>query len=114
MADAHGGLGELLVVVYLGMAIASLALAQRDGLPPWLTGAAHALLGVQIIMGIILFARNPDIMPWTHAAAGLLTVPALGLLVPLRNRFGRNYARAITFFVVGLLAVIAVVIAMTR
>lgn len=114
MAAAHGGLGELLVVVYLGIAIASWILARRQGLPAWLTGTAHALLGVQIIMGVILFVRYPNIMPWTHVLFGLLTIPAIVLVVPLRKRLGRNPAVAISSAAVGLCALVAVIIAMTR
>ncbi|ACZ37758.1 hypothetical protein [Sphaerobacter thermophilus] len=114
MNQAHGGLGELLVIVYLGIAIASWILARRQGLPPWLTGTAHALLGVQIIMGIILFVRNPNLVPWTHVLFGLLTIPAIMLVVPLRQRIGRNPAIAVSSAAAGLCALVAVIIAMTR
>ena len=76
MAEAHGGLGELLVALYLVIAILSFVLAKRNGLPAWLTGTAHALLGVQLIMGIILYAKHPHIMPVSHVIAALLTIPA--------------------------------------
>ncbi|MDI3339696.1 MAG: hypothetical protein QJR03_04110 [Sphaerobacter sp.] len=114
MANAHGGLGELLVIVYLGIAIASWILARRQGLPAWLTGTAHALLGVQIIMGIILYIQHPDIMPWTHVLFGLLTIPAIALAIPLRKRVGRNVAVAASSALAGLCALVAVIIAMTR
>ncbi|MBX5444160.1 hypothetical protein [Sphaerobacter sp.] len=114
MNQAHGGLGELLVIVYLGIAIASWILARRQGLPPWLTGTAHALLGVQIIMGIILYVQHPNIMPWTHVLFGLLTIPALLLVIPLRQRIGRNAAIAVSSAAAGLCALVAVIIAMTR
>ncbi len=114
MAEAHGGLGELLVALYLVIAILSFVLAKRNGLPAWLTGTAHALLGVQLIMGIILYAKHPHIMPVSHVIAALLTIPAIGLMVPLRKRLGRAQAVGISASVVTVLAAIAVVIAKTR
>ena len=114
MANAHGGLGELLVALYLVVAILSFVLARRNGLPAWLTGTAHALLGVQIIMGIILYVRHPHVMPVSHVIAALLTIPALGLMAPLRKRFGRAQAVGISASLVTVLAAIAVVIAKTR
>ena len=114
MAEAHGGLGELLVALYLVIAILSFVLAKRNGLPAWLTGTAHALLGVQLIMGIILYAKHPHIMPVSHVIAALLTIPALGLMMPLRKRLGRAQAVGISASVITVLAAIAVVIAKTR
>lgn len=114
MFEAHRGLGELLVVVYLGIAIASFVLARRKGLPAWLTGTAHALLGVQIILGIILYVRNTSAVPWTHPLFGLLAAAALGLVVPLRNRIGRNRAIAVSALTTGICAAIAMAIAMAR
>ena len=114
MAHVHGGLGELIVILYLGIAIASWALARRQGLPAWLTGTAHALLGVQIVLGIILFVRNPHAVPWTHPVFGLLALLALGLMAPLRRRYSRGAAIGISSAVVGLLALVAVTIAVTR
>ncbi len=114
MAQAHGGLGELLVALYLVIAILSFVLAKRNGLPAWLTGTAHALLGVQIIMGIILYAKHPHIMPVSHVIAALLTIPALGLMAVLRKRIGRAQAVGVSASIVTVLAAIAVVIAKTR
>ena len=114
MAEAHGGLGELLVVVYLAIAVASLVVANRGGLPAWLTGTAHALLGVQVILGIILYIRNPDIMPWTHALFGLLTIPALALMAPMRRRYGPARGLAVSALAVAILAAVAVGIATMR
>ncbi|HUZ00677.1 MAG TPA: hypothetical protein VMU89_10025 [Thermomicrobiaceae bacterium] len=114
MAQFHGGLGEALVVIYLGIAVASWILARRQGLPAWLTGTAHALLGIQIVLGIILFVRHPHAVPWTHPVFGLLAVLALGLMAPLRRRYSRGAAIGITSLVVGILALVAVTIAVTR
>lgn len=114
MVDAHGGLGELLVVLYLVIGILAFVLARRNGVPTWLTGTAHALLAVQIIMGIILYIKHPHVMPVSHVIAALLTIPAVGLMVPLRPRLGRSRAVGVSAFVVALLALIAVIIAKTR
>lgn len=114
MSDIHMRLGELLVVVYLAIAIGSFLLARRNGLPTWVTATAHALLGVQIIFGIIIYARNTDIMPLSHVIVGLLTLPALALVVPLRPRMGRARAVAVTSLVVFVLAAIAMGIGMSR
>jgi len=114
MANAHGGLGELIVVLYFVIAILSFALAKRNGLPSWVTGTAHALLAVQIIMGIILYIQHPHVMPVSHVIAALLTIPAIGLMVPLRKRIGKPQAVAVSALVVAILATIAVIIAKTR
>lgn len=114
VVDAHGGLGELLVVLYLVIGILAFVLARRNGVPTWLTGTAHALLAVQIIMGIILYIKHPHVMPVSHVIAALLTIPAVGLMVPLRPRLGRSRAVGVSAFVVALLALIAVIIAKTR
>ncbi len=114
MTAAHGGLGELLVVLYLAIAILSFVLAKRKGLPAWVTGTAHALLGVQIIMGVILYIQHPHVMPVSHVIAALLTIPVLGLMGPLRRRFGRPQAVGISASIITILAAIAVIIAKTR
>ncbi|HEU5425077.1 MAG TPA: hypothetical protein VFU72_16160 [Nitrolancea sp.] len=122
MSDAHGTLGVVLALLYLGIAVAAYLLASRAPesaplratLPPWLTGTAHALLGVQVLMGIILFARHPHIMPVSHAVAGILTVVALGLMVPLGRRYGRARGLAYSALLVAILCGVAIVIAFTR
>ncbi|HEX3723948.1 MAG TPA: hypothetical protein VHV31_14250 [Nitrolancea sp.] len=114
MAQAHGGLGELIVLLYLVIAILSFVLAKRNGLPAWVTGTAHALLAVQILMGIILFIRYPHAMPVSHVIAALLTIPAIGLMVPLRKRIGKPRAVGVSALTVTILAMIAVIIAKTR
>ncbi len=113
MIEAHGGLGELLVVLYLAVAVGSLLASRRGGLPAWVTGTAHALLGVQIVMGLILLVRYPSAVPWTHPLFGLLTVPALALAAPLRRRFGRARGVALDALLIAVLAGIALAIAKT-
>jgi hypothetical protein len=114
MANAHGGLGELIVVLYFVIAILSFVMAKRNGLPAWVTGTAHALLGVQLIMGVILYIRYPHVMPVSHVIAALLTIPAIGLMVPLRKRIGKPRAVGVSALTVAILATIAVIIAKTR
>jgi hypothetical protein len=114
MVDAHGGLGELLVVLYLAIAILAIWLGRRGGVPAWFTGTVHALLGVQIIMGIILYIRHPHVMPVSHVIVALLTLPAVGLAVPLRSRLGKPRGTAVSAGIVAVLALIAVIIAKTR
>lgn len=114
MAEAHGTLGEVLVALYLAIAILSFVVARRNGLPAWVTGTAHGLLAIQIIMGIILFVQHPHAMPVSHVVVALLTLPAIGLMAPLRRRIGRAKAVGISSAVVAILAAIALVIAKTH
>jgi hypothetical protein len=116
---AHGTLGVVLAVLYLAIAVAAFLLAdrrqdQRFVLPPWLTGTAHALLGIQILMGIILYAQHPHSMPGSHPIAGIGTVLALALMVPLNRRYGRARGLGISALLVAILAGIAILIAFTR
>jgi heme A synthase len=88
MLTIHGTLGEALVLVYLVIAILAAVMANRGGLPAWVTGIGHGLLTVQVLIGIFLLIRNPSAVPWHHILFGLLTIPALGLMFPLRKRLG--------------------------
>lgn len=114
MAEAHGTLGEVLVALYLVIAVLSFVVARRDGLPAWVTGTAHGLLAVQIIMGVILLVQHPHAMPVSHVIVALLTLPAIGLMAPLRRRMGRARAVGTSAAVVAILAAIAVAIAKTH
>ena len=53
-------------------------------------------------------------MPVSHVIVALLTLPALGLMAPLRARLGRSRAVGVSAFIVAVLAAIAVTIAKTR
>jgi hypothetical protein len=88
MLTAHGSLGEFLVLVYIAMAIFAAVLANRGGIPAWATGIAHGLLTVQLLLGVILLIRNPSAAPWTHIVFGLMAIPAIGLMFPLKKRLG--------------------------
>lgn len=114
MIEAHKGLGELVVIVFLGLALASIFMSGRKGLPSWLAGVGHALLGVQILMGIYLIIKYPHAVSWLHPLFALLAVVCVVAVVPLRKRFSRNAAMAMSSAGAGICAVIALAIAMAR
>ncbi len=114
MLTAHGSLGEFLVVVYIAVAIFAAILANRGGLPSWVSGIAHGLLSVQVLIGIILLIRNPSAAPWHHIVFGLLTIPALGLMFPLKKRLGATRGTIIGAIVVAVMITLAVITGLTR
>jgi hypothetical protein len=114
MLAVHGSLGEVLVLVYIAIAILAAVLANRGGLPAWVTGIAHALLTVQLILGIILFIRNPTAAPWHHILFGLLAIPALGLMFPLKKRLGATRGVVVGAVIVAIVLTLAVLTGLTR
>lgn len=108
MITVHAMLGESLVIVYLLVAIFAAVLANRGGLPAWVSGIAHGLLTLQVLLGVVLFFRNSDAAPWHHFVFGLLTIPALGLIFPLRKRIGATRGMVIGAVIVALLLTAAV------
>ncbi len=114
MITAHGSLGEVLVLVYIGIAIFAAILANRGGLPSWVSGIAHGLLSIQVILGVILLIRNPSAVPWHHIVFGLLTIPALGIMFPLRKRLGVTRGTVIGAIVVALFIALAVITGLNR
>jgi hypothetical protein len=114
MLTVHGSLGEFLVLVYIGIAIFAAVLANRGGLPSWVTGIAHGLLSIQVLLGIILLIRNPSAAPWHHILFGLLTIPALGLMFPLKKRLGATRGVVIGAIVVAVVTALAVITGLTR
>lgn len=108
MVSVHNYLGESLVIVYLAVAILAIVLANRGGLPAWVTGIAHGLLTIQVLLGVILLIRNPDAAPWHHIVFGLLTIPALGLMFPLRKRLGSVRGVAVGAIAIAALLTLAV------
>ena len=110
MYDAHKGLGSLLFVVYLVILAAVWLLGRRNGRAPgWLVGVAHALLTIQVAMGVILLADDDYDAPWYHPALGLLALLAIGLTPVLRKRFGSLNGTLATLGVVAVLALAAMV-----
>jgi hypothetical protein len=114
MLTVHGSLGEFLVLVYIAIAIFAAVLANRGGLPSWVTGIAHGLLSIQVLLGIILLIRNPTAAPWHHILFGLLTIPALGLMFPLKKRLGATRGVVIGAIVVAVITALAVITGLTR
>jgi hypothetical protein len=114
MLTAHGSLGEFLVLAYIAVAILAAILANRGGLPAWVSGIAHGLLSIQVILGIVLLIRNPSAAPWHHIVFGLLTIPALGLMFPLKKRLGATRGTVIGAIVVAVLLTIAVFTGLNR
>jgi uncharacterized membrane protein len=78
MLTVHGNLGEFLVVVYLAIAVLAAILANRGGLPAWVSGIAHGLLTIQVLLGVILLIRNPTAapMPASNDTARMLNSPS--------------------------------------
>jgi hypothetical protein len=114
MLTIHGTLGEALVVVYILIAIVAAIMANRGGLPAWVTGIGHGLLTVQVLIGIFLFIRNPAAVPWHHIVFGLLTIPALGLMFPLRKRLGATKGVIIGAIIIAALTTVAVFTGLNR
>jgi hypothetical protein len=114
MLTVHGSLGEVLVLVYIAVAILAAIMANRGGLSTWVTGIAHGLLTVQVLLGIALLIRNPTAAPWHHILFGLLTIPALGLMFPLRKRLGPTRGIVIGSVVVAVFIILAVLTGLNR
>src|SRR5579875_1571555 len=107
MLEAHKDLGELVVIVFFGLALASIFMSGREGLPSWLASVGHALLGVQIILGIYLIIKHPHAVSWLHPFFAFLAIVCIAAVVPLRKRFSRNAAMAMSTAGAGICAVIA-------
>jgi hypothetical protein len=89
MAEFHARLGEGLFVIYLIVLVIVWFMSRQDRkAPAWLMGIAHALLGLQVILGIILIAQDSDRIVWYHPVLGILAALSLGLMPVFRNRLG--------------------------
>ncbi|WP_448575512.1 hypothetical protein [Thermomicrobium sp.] len=110
----HGMLGESLAVVYLLLAVGSWLRRQKNGLPMWLVGIAHALIALQVVLGTILYIRAPEVISIWHPITGYLALAALFLTVLLRNRLGRANSTALAALIVAALVVVNVLIARLR
>jgi heme A synthase len=108
MEDFHRYLGEGLFIIYLIVMIVALIMGRRnETVPPWLTGAAHALLGLQVAVGLILLADGGlRGEPWYHPVLGLITLFALALMPVFRSRMRSTMAPVALF---GLIAVLALI-----
>jgi hypothetical protein len=114
MLTIHGSLGEVLVLIYIAIAILAAVMANRGGLPSWVTGIGHGLLTVQVLIGILLLIRNPSAVPWHHIVFGLLTIPALGLMFPLKKRLGATRGIVIGAIIIAVLITAAVFTGLNR
>lgn len=108
MENFHRYLGEGLFIIYLIVMIVALILGRRNQtVPPWLTGAAHALLALQVAVGLILLADGGlRGEPWYHPVLGLITLFSLALMPVFRTRFGPTRAPVALFGLIALLALI--------
>lgn len=114
MESFHRYLGESLFVIYLFVMLAVLFIGRRDRpIPAALMGVAHALLAVQVILGIILISEDADRITLIHPILGLLAILALALSPMLRGRLGARTGLLATLGVVTVLVLAAMVTAMT-
>ncbi|MEZ4523605.1 MAG: hypothetical protein R3A46_18460 [Thermomicrobiales bacterium] len=106
LISVHRGIGEGLFVIYLlAMVVAIIYSRRSEVVPTWLTGVAHGLLGLQVVLGLLLLAIDGLAgVPWYHPVLGLITLASLGLLPLFQSRFLPGVDRAVLF---GLIAVLA-------
>ena len=113
MESIHRYLGESLFIIYIFVIIAMLFIGRRDRpVPPALTGIAHGLLGIQVILGIILISEDSDRITIIHPILGLLAIMSLGLTPVLRKRLGKRVGTIATLSVVAVLSLAAMTVAM--
>lgn len=114
MESFHRYLGESLFVIYLFVMLVVLFVGRRDRpVPAALMGVAHALLALQVILGIILISEDADRITIIHPILGLLAILALALLPVLRSRLGQRNGLIGSLGVVTVLVLAAMVTAMT-
>ncbi|GEM_PF-955981 len=113
MESIHRYLGESLFIIYIIVIIAILFIGRRDRpIPAALTGVAHGLLGIQVILGIILISEDADRITIIHPILGLLAILSLGLIPVFRKRLGSRVGTIATLSVVSVLSLAAMVVAM--
>lgn len=111
MADIHRMIGEGLFALYIIVMIVAIIFGRRAQRPPtWLVGIAHALLGIQVIFGIILLLDGLGGVPWYHPVLGLAALGVLALTPVFRSRFVNGMDIAI---VMGLVAVLTLAAQLT-
>lgn len=113
MESFHRYLGEGLFVIYVVVMIVVLVLGRRGkDVPPWLTGAAHGLLGLQVAIGLILLMSGGlSGVHWLHPVVGFLVILALGLAPVFKSSLRPGLDKAAVFGVVAILALTAQLIA---
>jgi heme A synthase len=113
MEDFHRYLGEGLFVIYVVVMITAFIIGRRGrDVPPWLTGTAHGLLGLQVALGLILLMSGGlGGVSWLHPVIGLLAIAALGLAPVFKARLRPGLDKAALFGVVAILVITAQLIA---
>lgn len=116
MENFHRYLGESLFVIYIVVMVITLVLGRRGReVPPWLTGVAHGLLGIQVAVGLILIMSDGlRGVSWLHPVVGILAMASLGLAPVFRARLRPGLDKAALFGLVAILALTAQLIAMNR
>jgi heme A synthase len=114
MENFHRYLGESLFIIYVIVMIVIFVMGRRDkAVPPWLTGAAHGLLGIQIAVGaILLISGGLRGVSWLHPVVGIAAMLALGLMPVFKARLRPGYGEVAGFGLVAILALAAQMIAM--
>jgi hypothetical protein len=108
MFEIHRAIGEGLFLLYLIVFVVILALGRRGGTPPsWLVGLSHGILALQVAIGVILLAEDPDRVVWYHPVLGILALLALGLTPVIRQRLRGAMGVAGVFAIVALLTLAA-------
>ena len=108
LSSLHRGLGEGLFVIYLLAMIVAVIYSRRESKPPsWLYGAAHGLLMLQVLIGIVIISVDGlSGVPWYHPVLGLITLAALGLAPAFQTRFLPGIDSAVLFAVIAVLAIV--------
>lgn len=116
MADFHRYLGEGLFVIYIVVMIVAFVIGRRGNtVPPWLTGAAHMLLALQVAVGVILILSDGlRGVHWLHPVVGILAMLSLGMAPVFKARFRPGMDKVALFGLVAVLALVAQIIAMSR
>lgn len=114
MENFHRYLGESLFIIYLIVMIVVIVMGRREkAVPPWLTGAAHGLLALQVAVGVILLISGGlRGVSWLHPVIGIAAILALGLAPVFKARLRPGYGEVAVFGVVAILALVAQMIAM--
>lgn len=114
MESLHRYLGEALFIIYvIAAAVAFFSYRRGRKIPTPVMAIAHALLTVQVILGIILIATDGlRGVPWYHPVLGLLALLMLAIIpTVLRKQFVRGLDMAIGFSIIAALALAAQLVA---
>lgn len=115
MEDIHRYLGEGLFLVYLIVVIVAVIMGRRGRRPPAaVIGVAHALLAVQVVLGIWMWLTDGlGIVPWYHPILGLAAILVIGLTPLFRATLRPGMDAAVLFALVAVLVLAAQLVAQT-